>query len=390
MIVHPIQQSVKAGKVRVSAAIEVETHGAASLFPEQLWYEFPEDVCDGLRVTSDGMAAAVLLLASSLGERLKLTEAISPRLLYGMEEYLRVFNCWFPARFPIIPIEPSSRAVGLLPSSKGVATAFSGGVDSSYTLWTHLPEREKHEGYRLSHAVFIHGLDIPLSDEITFNVASRAYEAMLQQVGVRLLTVRTNARQFTTGLPWELAHGAILLSVPLLLGRLLQRFFVPASTTYVDVGEWGSDPLVDHLLSTETLDIVHDGASAYRVDKVRAISTWPLVYSHLRTCWEKPNKLLNCCHCYTCHITMGALEAETALKRFETFPLPLDAERVRRTPIPSGWRVEVDALVNRLWEVGQRELAESFAWAIVKEDANQNGHARKWWQRASKWIFRRG
>ena len=67
-------------------------------------------------------------------------------------------------------------------------------------------------------------------------------------------------------------------------GGHLHASTFPASHTYNDLVPWGSDPRVDHLLSSETLQVVHDGAAATRIAKTEAIARWPATYGRLRVC----------------------------------------------------------------------------------------------------------
>ena len=57
------------------------------------------------------------------------------------------------------PLEPAAPVPG-----GAVLTAFSGGVDSFYTLRAHVAGQEPDERARITHGLFVHGFDLSLSN----------------------------------------------------------------------------------------------------------------------------------------------------------------------------------------------------------------------------------
>jgi hypothetical protein len=317
-------------EICVSARFELETVRFRG--PDTLWFSFPKKYSQFSTGRADGFAASLLLLAMLYGEDMEVCGALSPRLVHGMEEYQRIFNSWLPERFKLVKIKCANyESSHFFDQNCNVGCAFSGGVDSFYTLWSHLPQNESKPGYRISHALFVHGYDISLGDEATYGTTWRAYNEMIQGLGLELVTGKTNIHQIVSPtVGWEWAHGSALISVPLILDCLFVRFYVPGTHTYTDAFPWGSDPRLDYLLSTETLEIIHDGAAITRVEKTATIAQWPETYSRLRVCWVRPDGLKNCCRCSKCVRTMTTLEVLGALPRYTTFPLPLIRQDIRR------------------------------------------------------------
>jgi hypothetical protein len=362
MIIHPVEKATDKEGVRLSARIEFEAGDAPAV--DTLWYEFPG--CDQAFFSggAEGFATAMLLLAMARGEDVRVRGILSPRLLHGLNEYQRVFHAWFPGRFARVAIEceglrePPS---GDVPA--GVGAAFSGGVDSSFTLLSHLPADADGARGAIDYALFIHGMDIPLYDEDTFVVASQRYQSQLAALDIRLLTARTNVRQFVDVLPWELMHGTALGSVALMADRLLRRLYIPASFPYTELAPWGSHPLTDPLMSTDTLEVLHDGCSA-RVDKIIKVANWAPARSWLRVCWERPDALQNCCRCYKCVLTMVSLDVAGHLEVCVTFPQTLERSQVSGLRLPEQELRETETIVLRAEAAGRHELASDLRAAL--------------------------
>jgi hypothetical protein len=224
VIIYPPEISSADGEICIAAHFELQT--AVAALPNILWYKFPAHYGIPTSGRMDAFVASLLLLAMLYGEDIEVRGKLSPRLAYGLGEYQRIFHAWLPERFKLIGIHCEGYNIPSGPTSTGaVACAFSGGVDSFYTLWSHLSTKDLRLGYQISHALFIHGYDIFLADTATYRTALRSYACKMQELGIELVTARTNIYEIVTPtVSWEWAHGAALIGVALVLDRLFARF----------------------------------------------------------------------------------------------------------------------------------------------------------------------
>jgi len=347
VIVHEPEISEQGGEVRVSSRIEIGASGKR--FPETLWFRFPADYRNYLTDRSDAFVVALLPLAMEHGEEIQVRGVVSPRLALGMTEYQRIQTAWHPDRFKTVNIEYGTlAAMEPARTRDAVATAFSGGVDSFYTLHSHVFQ-ERTQQYRISHCLMINGFDFnhdDIEDHRLFDRTTQLYRPLLKELGVELLVTHTNITPFLADSlrMWNIhryAHGAFLSASALVLGRLLRCFFIPSSDPYTKLEPWGSHPMLDHLLSTETMETRHDGAHLSRFEKAAALAQWPTVYDKLRVCnrgtkfHSNTGALENCCHCEKCIRTMAGFHVIGALDHFSAFPEGLKRAHVRNMINPN-------------------------------------------------------
>jgi len=141
---------------------------------------------------------------------------------------------------------------------------------------------------------------------------------------------------FSSGLlNWGIAHGGMLAGVGLALDKLIRYFLIPSSYSLEELIPWGSTPMTDHWLSTETFKVIHHGVTFSRIEKVEAIADWEPAQHILRVCINEKERreMQNCSHCEKCLRTMTMLEVCQALGRFHTFQAPFSwAQIMRWTP----------------------------------------------------------
>jgi hypothetical protein len=361
VIVHEPEIIEKGGEIQISSRIQIEDSGGR--FPQTLWFRFPDSLRDFVTDRSDAFAVALLPLAMERGEEMRIRGVVSPRLAIGMTEYQRIQTSWHPNHFKTIDIEYGTLAV-MDPSQTGdgVASAFSGGVDSFYTLHSHV-FMERIQQYRISYCLMINGFDFnhdDIEDCRLFDQTTKLYRPLLNELDVELLVSHTNITPFLTESlrAWNIhgfSHGAYLTASALVLGQLLRCLFIPSSDRYTELHPYGSHPLLDNHLSTETMETITDGAHAGRFEKTARLAKWPAVYSRLRVCNRgtrfnaSTGALENCCRCEKCIRTMAALEVVGALNQFTVFPESLNGVRIRRTVISK--------LVRSLWiQIGRQAL----------------------------------
>src|SRR5262249_48716637 len=104
---------------------------------------------------------------------------------------------------------------------------------------------------------------------------------------------------------WRIYSGGGLASIA--LASALSRVYIASSYTYTELFPLGSHVVTDRLWSSEATEIVHDGAEAFRSDKLRKIAQDPVLLAGLRVCWQDAG--YNCGKCEKCLRTMCALRA---------------------------------------------------------------------------------
>jgi len=375
VIVHAREVTESRGEVTVTARVEVERPGPAC--PDTLWFAFPGHLARFVTDNADGFAAGLLPLAMLRREPLRLRGDLSYRLAHGLREYQRYQSAWKPDVFA--PVEVRSDSLARRGADGGVTsvgTAFSGGVDSFHTLWTHLGDNEPLAPSRITHGLMINGFDadLDLADSGSFARLQRLYEPRLRRVGVELVVVRTNLLQFL-GIDLQKQCFAANVTAPaLVLGQLFSRYYVPSSYHFSLLNRFydGSHPMFDHFLSTETMDTVHDGGHLGRVEKTLEIARWPETYELLRVCFRATgvqasrDAVANCCACEKCLRTMATLDIAGRLEDYACFPEPLRRSRLRRIDYAlPGARVFADEIVAFARREGRHDIARSLRWSIL-------------------------
>jgi hypothetical protein len=323
MIIHNPQIMKKNGQSIVSTRVELKTSNFPS--PKKLWFSFPQEYEEFMLLRGDAFLAGTIIPAMALGEDIEINAPVSPKLVTGLMEYQKILKIWFPVQLTMIQIIYSNLEVLSQSKIRGdTASLFSGGVDSSFILNANLAPQQPIDDMQIKHAIFIQGADFPLSLTGHFNDLAQLSRNSLGQIGVNLITSATNVRSFTEGLfKWDYCHGAALLATGLVLSGLLKRLYIASSFNYRNLVPWGSSPLLDHWLSTESLEIVHFGASYRRTEKMKVVANWPPAQEYLRVCPKiEPRATVNCERCDKCLGTKAILEMEGTLASFRTFNHP--------------------------------------------------------------------
>ncbi len=376
MIVDEPRVTTTANEVRVEAAVDLERGGAGR--PPSLWFVFPRAYEEHVTDRADAFAVALLPLAMSLGERLRVRGTLSYRLAAGMREYQRIQSAWKPDLFRQVEVESD----GLCSVRRGevagaVGASFSGGVDSFHTLWSHLPENEPYEPFRVTHCLMINGFDedSDLADTGRFRSIARLYEPMMDACGLQLVVVRTNLLEMVGYGIKAQAFAAMIAAPALALGGLFARHFIASGCKFTTMGLYpdGSHLMLDHVLSTETMETVHDDAHLTRVEKTVALSRWPETYDRLRVCYhatgvqERRAAIANCCACEKCLRTMVTLDLAGALDRYGSFPRPLRRRDVRNADCAAAGR---DLFAREVLEwaakAGRRDVVWDMRVALFK------------------------
>ncbi len=290
---------------------------------------------------ADAVLPTCLLPAVLWGGTLDIDAPISPRLLRSQAEFQAIQRMWSREwNYGLLPlgeidVRAPARAPAELAPGRAVATFFSGGVDS----WAVVSEHPE-----VTHLVFVRGLDLIDRPPAFVDDVERRLRAAAADLGKTLYVVDTNVRELSNPLlPWDVYFASPLAAVALLHAPLFERVLMTGDADYETVVGQGSDPLVDHLWSTEQLEIAHACGRFSRIERTRMIADDPVAQRALRVCWENRDGAYNCGRCRKCLSTMITLEALGKREPFSVFPPQLDLEPVDEVEVPN-------VLVLTLWQ----------------------------------------
>ena len=274
----------------------------------------------------EAFLTAALLPCMREGCTLVTKEKVSQRFLKAIPEIMNIFCNWEPLlhKIQVKNAIPVTKA----PSKEHrIGAFFSGGVDSFYTFLKHRDE--------VTDLILLHGFDIKLSDHSLSKRTSEMIRKVASGFGKRVIEVETNLGAFVIKYgDWgRLSHGTVLAGVGHLLFPHFSRIYIASSYSHDTLFPWGSHPDLDPLWSTESLEFIHDGCEASRIDKVALLAHSDIALQHLRVCFRSASTALNCGQCEKCLRTMLNLAAVGALDRCTAFETPLDSRNVRKIAI---------------------------------------------------------
>jgi hypothetical protein len=316
---------------------------------------------------------------------------------------MRALQAQYKEIYPAAPFRTEIKADRLVKSegsTQGTALLFSGGLDSTYSLYRNMALKPR--------LVIILGVwDIPISDVDFQEGIVREYSDYARREGLDINFVRTNALElfytkndeinflwerfqgshegnFWDGLGFSLGH--LCQAAPLSYGRFNQMLVsagVDKSITMRD-HPFASSPGADESIAWADLRVRHEGP-VYRHEKTIYLR------DHLnrgdvklRVCWSSPeylkkNGLMNCGRCEKCLRTIAALaysgvdpnkcgfkmdESSFSLMRFV-----LEGRLLTRSAIKLWWKPLQDVIPDEVSEDfhGSKSFFEWFKEAELEE-----------------------
>lgn len=324
---------------------------------DRIEFLYRDTRADAVVTPGDAMLAAVLVLAVAVGEDLTLDVPVSSRLLKAAPRIAEQLVASVPGWHRIGVDAPAADRSALAPTE--VAAGFSGGVDSFYTVLR--PRAEPVTLLLTSHGLEFENL-VPQLEPLMQRLAGAA-----AAYGKKHVIVETNA--YSTGrkhLPWSGPRGVaitgpLVMAQALGLGGVIRRFHVAATRAPNEARPdfVGTAPEIDPLLSTESLEVVHDG-SAERDEKIRTIAVYPEVLDTLQVCLKRRRMLDNCNECDKCVATALTLEIIGVIDRCRTLKR-VSPEIVRKTRINPNW---VHTFTRLLGQVDDQKMRRAIVSAL--------------------------
>lgn len=330
------------GRSRIEGELRLPDGRSHSTFFE---FSHPEDLVP--ERSARPFLLAFLLPAMRLGLPLVLDVPVDRTTVESLLEWQAVWTAWRPRQLRMVPIlapewiEPTSPAAKV--ARQGAIAAFSGGVDSCFTVWRHTrpdpgPEASERveRRIRLAAGLTVHGFDVPLEQTDTFDRVRERSRELLEAFGLDAFWLRTDVRKLERafGCDWEKeAHGLWLAAALACLEPVYEGTVIPSTYAYASLRlPWGSNPIGDPLLGSEGRPCWHDGAEATKLGKVRALAANPAVARAVRVCWEGRQLDRNCGRCFKC-VTTQVCFWLAGVERPAAFPIVCGLDDVASLPV---------------------------------------------------------
>jgi hypothetical protein len=346
----------------------------------KLWYQVDSRHKNNITKTCDPFVLGTIFYAMRDWTDLIVHGDISPTLLKNLEEFQAAWSCWRPEIYNKIDIT-ADREIEQKKNDendKSIMT-FSGGVDSCFTAWRHT--NGSGRGKRnLSAGIIVHGFDIPLEEKEVFDVVIKKSQDILDSIGIELIPVATNLRQL--GDDWEDSHGAGLASCLTLLSAGYSSGLIGSSDPYQRLNlPWGSNPVTDWMMSSNSFSIITDGAAFNRNEKVREIAKWPQARQNLRVCWEGEHKDRNCGKCEKCIRTILNFRV-AGMGKPECFEQDVTDEQILAMKgLHLSELIEYEPILAQAKALG---IKDSWVWALekcisqnIRSSQHQNGFSMR-------------
>ena len=205
----------------------------------------------------------------------------------------------------------------------GCAALFSGGLDATQTLISHLEENP--------HLISIWGSDIRFDNEDGWKAVHDGIAETAQRFDLPDVVIRSSFREFdnegvlhTEFLEqlkdswWHgVKHALGLLGhvAPYAFVKGLSTVYIASSNCPADGAvRCASNPTTDNHVRYAGCQVVHDGFNFSRQDKTHNVVSFSKNTGKritLHACWQSQSGG-NCCHCEKCYRTMAAIIAEGA------------------------------------------------------------------------------
>ncbi|HIU51998.1 MAG TPA: hypothetical protein IAB70_05205 [Candidatus Merdicola faecigallinarum] len=244
---------------------------------------------------------------------------------------------------------------------------FSGGVDSTSSLATHIKEKPEF--------ILIWGSDILQNNEKSWETAKQIAQNTADQFGINTNYISSNFRfylnenalttKYRELLPvswwYDVQHGAALLGhvAPIAYKKKLAVHYIPSSYNIHDKNVvCASYPTLDEKMKFCGCHIIHDGFEMTRLEKVKNICDFqkdskPKIT--LRVCCTEREEEANCCKCEKCYRTIGELIA--CKEDPKKFGFPITEKEIR--DIKKFFKKEeVQGTAVRHWKEIQNKMLE--------------------------------
>jgi hypothetical protein len=363
-------------ETEASLRYEFELAWSGSPRQETLFYEMARAGAPARPDNFDGVLCAIVVHAMEQRRDIRLHGPATRAILRNLAEFQQAWSRWRPDVYQPVGIQVDSLSNPRLGDARSLS-AFSGGVDSTFTLLRNDPHADPPR-YSVDTAVLVHGFDVDLANSSALQELVDRTEPVRALTGARLCIVRTNSKELRLQ-KWEDSCGAQLAACLHLFSSQFSHALIGGSDAYDELWlPWGTNAVTDHLLSGGQMAIVHDGAAFCRTDKLAWLSHVPAALRSLKVCWQGKDQGRNCGVCEKCVRTQLNLMA-VGVTDAPCFDRPLDPRGIRQLAIETDL---VLAELRSIVEYGQRHHIDAEWFRALRrrlqQGTNKPGRGRTW------------
>ena len=178
--------------IQIAESSEGSTEVSAKWNGQSVYYQVPS-VSFCKQALGDALVISILAPAMLAGEPIRLPDdvPVSSTLIPNLDKIQRTWTSWNVA---LRPVEIEAVTYHPEPIANGVGLFYAGGVDSSYSLISHLDD--------LNVLAVAYGYDFTFTDE-QIQQSIRRHRAFADRLGKQLAPLHTNHPRFVRELvPW--------------------------------------------------------------------------------------------------------------------------------------------------------------------------------------------
>lgn len=286
---------------------------------DELFFEVDEEFEPYLTPErSDAFVMLSLIWALYDGFDIEYEAPVTDRLHYQLSEYFVPIVCKYIEQYHCIKLE-GPVAQEIEPVEHGVVTGLSCGVDSFYSVLSHL--RLANESQRLTHLIMnnVGALTKKYDQSVeVFQKRKGSFAGIARELGLKFVAVNTNIVKYLEGYsdyvnsPEPFKNVACAYA----LKRLFCCYYLAAGIdldkfcfTWEDPSFY--EPIVLVAMSGSYLPVYSTGAALTRGEKLKCIADEPIVRSNLNVCGDE-----NDSSCAKCTRTMFELYALNKLDQY--------------------------------------------------------------------------
>ena len=198
----------------------------------QLWYSVDSKYGKYLTLEKlDGFLIGVLPLAMKMGEDIIVCGSISEKLYSNLKELMDIYHLAVPAFSPV-NIIPDSLCDGKgFSSYQKIGTAFTGGIDSFFTVYQYYFKENIQPEEKITHLLFgnvggHYRLWKSVNSRDIFNSRHELIKGFPQEHDIDFIKVDSNLSDIMRrNIGFSYYYPLCYLSIPLIMQRLLSKYY---------------------------------------------------------------------------------------------------------------------------------------------------------------------